>query len=271
MIILKNKAELDKMRVAGKLSADLLNALCDAAQPGMTTGELDELARRLIQAMGDGAESAFLGYGGFPGAVCISVNEELIHGIPGRRVLQKGDLVSFDVGVKYDGFIGDNARTIVVGGGAVDANIQRLLRVTRRALELAVAAVRPGVRLSDISHLVEKTVTGGGCSVVREYVGHGVGRHLHEDPPVPNYGAPGRGPILKTGMTFCIEPMVNLGRRDVRVLDDGWTVVARDGKPNAHFEYAVAVLEDQAEILTPWMAADPWVEDEPPAGGATAG
>ncbi len=264
MIILKNKAELELMRAAGKHSARLLNALCEHAQPGMTTGELDTFARAFIANIGEGAESAFLGYGGFPGAVCISVNDELIHGIPGKRILNRGDLVSFDVGVKYKGFIGDNARTIAVGGeSAVDADTLRLLRVTRRALEKAAAAVRPGARLSDLSHLVEKTITGGGCSVVREYVGHGVGRHLHEDPPVPNYGAPGRGPVLKAGMTICIEPMVNLGKRDVRVLDDGWTVVARDGKPTAHFEYTVAVLDDGAEILTPWMEADPWQDDAP--------
>lgn len=259
MIRLKNKVELEGIRVAGRCSADLLNTVAKAAQSGVTTEELDQVARDTISAMGSKASSAFLGYGGFPGCICISVNEELIHGIPGARVLQRGDIVTFDVGVKYDGFIGDNAKTIIVGNpDDVSSDIHRLLTVTRKSLEEAILAIEPGKHFSDISHLVGKIITSGGCSVVKEYVGHGVGIKLHEDPPIPNYGKPGKGPILRPGMTFCIEPMVNLGKSDVKTLSDGWTVVSRDGKPTAHFEYAVALLDDGVEILTPWFEDDPW-------------
>ncbi len=262
MIRLKTPSEIDGIRVAGRYSADLLNAVSRAAMPGMTTAELDQVARDTIADMGPKASSAFLGYGGFPGCICISVNEELIHGIPGARVLQHGDVVKFDVGVKYDGFIGDNAKTIIVGGPQrASSEINHLLAVTRASLEEAVLAIEPGKHLSDISSLVGKVITKGGCAIVKEYVGHGVGIKLHEDPPVPNYGNPGKGPILRPGMTFCIEPMVNLGSAAVKTLADGWTVVSRDGKPTAHFEYAVALLEDGVEILTPWFEQDPWKKD----------
>jgi methionyl aminopeptidase len=247
MIPIKTEGELTAMRASGRVAAAVLAQVASAVAPGVTTGELDELARRLIREQG--AESAFLGYRGFPGAICVSVNEEVIHGIPGRRTVAMGDLVSLDVGVRYRGFIGDTATTVMVG--VIDAGSVRLVETTRRALTAGIAAVRPGAHLSDVSHAVEQAVRAAGCSVVREFVGHGVGRELHEEPQVPNYGRPGRGPVLKVGMTFCIEPMVNLGRPEVDVLADKWTVVTRDGRPSAHFEHTVAVGADGAEILTP--------------------
>lgn len=228
------------------MTAEVLRQVADAVQPGVTTGELDALTRRLIEGMK--AKPSFLGYQGYPAAICISINDEVIHGIPGRRVVLPGDVVSLDVGVFYKGFHGDSATTVMVG--VTDADVIRLVETTRRALAAAVAAVRPGGRLSDVSHTVESVAKASGCSVVREFVGHGVGRHLHEEPQVPNYGLPGRGPVLKPGMTLAIEPMVNLGRPEVAVLDDKWTVVTRDGKPSAHFEHTVAVLEESVEVLT---------------------
>ena len=246
MIVPKTADELAAMRVSGKLAAGVLARLAAAVAPGTTTGDLDALARELLRERG--ATSAFLGYRGFPGAICVSVNEEVIHGIPGPRRIAAGDLVSLDVGVRYAEFVGDTATTVMVG--VADPDRVRLVATTQRALEAGIAVVRAGARLSDVSHAVESAARGGGCSVVRAFVGHGVGRDLHEEPQVPNYGRPGRGPVLAAGMTFCIEPMVNLGRADVDVLDDGWTVVARDGRPSAHFEHTVAVLAGGAEVLT---------------------
>ena len=245
-IPLKSAAELKAMRVSGRMTATVLSEVAAAVQPGVTTGELDALTRRLIEGMG--AKPSFLGYRGYPGAICISINDEVIHGIPGRRVVLPGDVVSLDVGVYYNGFHGDCATTVMVC--VTDPEVVRLVETTKRALAAALAAAKPGGRLSDVSHAVESVVTAGGCSVVRDFVGHGVGRHLHEDPQIPNYGAPGRGPVLKPGMTLAIEPMVNLGRADVAVLEDKWTVVTRDGKPSAHFEHTVAVLEESVEVLT---------------------
>ncbi|MEI8242473.1 MAG: type I methionyl aminopeptidase [bacterium] len=252
MIVCKTESELAAMRVSGRLAAGILQRLAAAVVPGMTTRELDELARELIRARG--ATSAFLGYRGaagaapFPGAICVSVNEEVIHGIPGPRRLAAGDLVAIDVGVKFDGFIGDTATTVMLGAVLPDA--ERLVATTRRALEAGVAAVRAGARLSDVSHAVEQTARAGGCCVVREFVGHGVGRELHEEPQVPNFGKPGHGPVLKPGMTFCIEPMVNLGRSEVELLADKWTVVTRDRLLSAHFEHTVAVCADGVEVMT---------------------
>ncbi|HRR35274.1 MAG TPA: type I methionyl aminopeptidase [Kiritimatiellia bacterium] len=245
-IPLKSAAELEAMRVSCRMTATVLAQVAAAIQPGVTTGELDALARRLIAGMN--AKPSFLGYRGYPGAMCISINDEVIHGIPGRRVVLPGDVVSLDVGVYYKGFHGDCATTVMAG--VTDPDVIRLVETTRRALDTALATIRPGCRLSDVSHTIESVVQAGGCSVVRDFVGHGVGRHLHEDPQIPNYGAPGHGPVLKPGMTLAIEPMVNLGRPDVAVQDDGWTVVTRDGKPSAHFEHTVAVLEESVEILT---------------------
>jgi methionyl aminopeptidase len=245
-IPLKSAAELETMRASCRMTASVLAEVAAAVQPGVTTGELDALARRLIEGMK--AKPSFLGYRGYPGSICISINDEVIHGIPGRRVVLPGDVVSLDVGVYHNGFHGDCATTVTVG--VTDPEVIRLVETTKRALAAALAAVRPGGRLSDVSHAVESIVDAGGCSVVRDFVGHGVGRHLHEDPQIPNYGKPGHGPILKPGMTLAIEPMVNLGRPEVAVLDDGWTVVTRDGKPSAHFEHTVAVLEGSMEVLT---------------------
>ncbi len=228
------------------MSAEVLQQVAAEVRVGITTGELDATARRIIAGMG--AKPSFLGYHGFPAALCVSINDEVIHGIPGAREIRSGDLVSLDVGVYYNGFHGDNATTVMVG--AVDLDAIRLVEATRRALQQAVAAARPGGRLSDISHAVECAARASGCSVVRQFVGHGVGRHLHEEPQVANYGPPGKGPVLKPGMTLAVEPMVNLGCAGVVVLDDGWTVVTRDGRPSAHFEHTVAVLEESVEILT---------------------
>lgn len=245
-IPLKSAEELQAMRESCRLTAEVLGLVAEATRAGVTTGELDALAREVIAKRG--AKPSFLGYRGYPGALCISVNDEVIHGIPGPREIRPGDVVSIDVGVYYKGFHGDSATTVMVG--VTDPDVIRLVETTKRALAAGVAAARPGGRLSDVSHAVESAAKAAGCSVVREFVGHGVGRHLHEDPQVPNYGAPGRGPILEPGMTLAIEPMVNLGRPEVVVLDDNWTVVTRDGKPSAHFEHTVAVLEERVEILT---------------------
>jgi len=246
MIPIKTDADLEAMRQSGRVAADVLARLSAAVAPGITTGRRDELARAWIRECG--ATSAFLGYRGFPGAICVSVNEEVIHGIPGARLILAGDLVSLDVGVRYRGFIGDTAATVMVG--VTDSDAVRLVEATRQALAAGIAAVRPGARLSDVSHAVEQAVLAARCSVVREFVGHGVGRELHEEPQVPNYGPPGRGPVLKAGMTFCIEPMVNIGRPEVEVLADKWTVATRDRRPSAHFEHTIAVCAEGAEILT---------------------
>lgn len=245
-IPVKSADERERMRTSCRMTAEVLSQVAAAVRPGVTTGELDALTRRLIEGMK--AKPSFLGYRGYPGAMCISINDEVIHGIPGRRVVLPGDVVSLDVGVYYKGFHGDSATTVMVS--VTDPDVIRLVETTKRALEAALAVVKPGGRLSDISHTVERVAEASGCSVVREFVGHGVGRHLHEDPQIPNYGVPGRGPILKPGMTLAIEPMVNLGRPEVVVLDDKWTVVTRDGKPSAHFEHTVAVLEEGMEVLT---------------------
>ena len=246
MITCKRGRELDAMRVSGRLASEVLRQVAAAVVPGISTWELDALARQLIDERG--GTPSFLGYRGFPAALCVSVNEEVIHGIPGARRILPGDVVSLDVGVFYQGFHGDTATTVLVG--VSDPDILRLVGATRLARDAGIAAVRPGAKLGDVSHAVEQVVREAGCSVVRDFVGHGIGRQLHEDPQIPNYGSPGRGPVLKVGMTLCIEPMVNLGRPDVSVLRDGWTVVTQDGRPSAHFEHTVAVGENGAEILT---------------------
>ena len=246
MIIIKTPEELARMRVSGQLAARVRDTLAARIAPGVTTAELDAYARELIGQLG--ARSCFLGYRGYPGHVCISVNEEVVHGIPGQRRIQVGDIVSLDVGVLYDGFVGDTATTVMVG--VQDPEVIRLVRVAEQALAAGIAQAKAGNRLSDISHAIETTATGAGFSVVRDFVGHGVGRSLHEDPQLPNYGPPGRGPRLKSGMTLAIEPMINLGRPEVDVLKDGWTVLTRDRRPSAHVEHTVAVLDGRAEILT---------------------
>lgn len=228
------------------MAAEVLDAVSRSASPGVTTLELDEYATELIRKCG--GESAFFGYRGYPGHICVSVNEEVVHGIPGPRRIQMGDVVSLDVGVVYDGFVGDTATTVMVG--VTDPEIIRLVNVGRKALESAIAKAVCGNRVSDISHAIETTAEEAGYSVVRDFVGHGVGRKMHEDPQIPNFGPPGRGPKLKNGMTLAVEPMVNQGVFQVDVLSDGWTVVTRDRLPSVHFEHTVVIQDETAEILT---------------------
>lgn len=246
MIIIKTAEELARMRVSGQMAAEVLDAVSRKVSPGVRTVELDEYAQELMA--GFGAKSAFFGYRGYPGHICVSVNEEVVHGIPGDRKIRMGDVVSVDVGVVYDGFVGDTATTVMVG--VVDSEVVRLANVGRKALETAIEKAVAGARLSDVSHAIQQVVEEAGFSVVRDFVGHGVGRSMHEDPQVPNFGPPGRGPKLKPGMTIALEPMVNMGGYEVEVLADGWTVVTRDRAPSVHFEHSIAVGEGSAEILT---------------------
>ncbi len=246
MIILKQAHELEGMRASGQLAAQVRDKVAASVAPGVTTAEIADFAGDLITA--EGASCAFLGYRGFPGKICISVNEEVVHGIPGPRVIKIGDVVSLDFGVLLDGFYGDTATTVLVG--VTDPDVIRLARVTKLSLEGGLQHAKRGGKLSDISHAIQKVVEGAGLSVVRDFVGHGIGRSLHEDPQVPNYGRAGKGPLLKKGMTLAVEPMVNLGGAGTRVLEDGWTVVTRDGRPSAHFEHTIAIGEDGVEILT---------------------
>ena len=247
MIPIKTAAEVERMRVACRLSAQLLAEVAAQVRPGTTTGELDAFAAARMRALG--VQSAFFGYGGFPGYTCISLNEEVVHGIPGPRAINAGDLVSVDLGVVADGFIGDNATTVRVG--AVDAESARLCDVTAAALAAGIAAARAGSRLGDVGHAVQTVAEAAGFSVVRDFCGHGVGRKLHEDPQVPNFGTPGKGAVLKPGMTLAIEPMINQGTFQVDVMPNRWTVRTRDRKRSAHFEHTVLVVaEGPAEILT---------------------
>jgi methionyl aminopeptidase len=247
MIVCKSPAEIARMRAASELVAAVLTDLEAVIVPGVSTGELDERAEAKIRAAG--ATPAFKGYHGYPATLCVSVNDEVIHGIPSRkRLLKEGDIVSVDVGAVLDGFVGDSAVTFPVG--AVSERAARLLRVTQESLYGAILAVRTGGRVSDIGHAVQRHVEANGCSVVREFVGHGIGAVMHEEPQVPNYGPPGRGAKLAEGMVLAIEPMVNLGRPAVRVLDDGWTAVTRDHSLSAHFEHTVAVTGEGPLVLT---------------------
>jgi methionyl aminopeptidase len=247
MIVCKSPAEIERMRAANALVATVLSDLRSAIRPGVSTAELDALAEATIA--GAGATPAFKGYHGYPATLCVSINDEVIHGIPSpRRLLAEGDIVSVDVGAVLDGFVGDSAVTFPVGRISEQAAL--LLRVTQEALYRAILAVKPGGRVSDIGSAVQRHVEAHGCSVVREFVGHGIGTAMHEEPQVPNYGPPGRGPRLTEGMVLAIEPMVNLGRPAVRVLEDGWTAVTRDRSLSAHFEHTVAVAEDGPYVLT---------------------
>jgi methionyl aminopeptidase len=235
------------MRAAGRLVGEVLTALSARVVPGVTTAELDELAEQLITSAG--AVPAFKGYHGYPASICASINDEVIHGIPsGRRVLVEGDIVSIDVGASLEGYFGDSAVTLPVGHVSEEA--ATLLRVTEESLYKAIEKARPGARISDIGHAVQQHVESYGFSVVREFVGHGIGQRMHEEPQVPNYGDPGRGPRLAEGMVLAIEPMVNAGKPAVKVLADGWTAVTRDKSLSAHFEHTVAVTADAPWILT---------------------
>jgi methionyl aminopeptidase len=248
VIPIKSAAEIQKMRASCVAVAEILQTVAAMCVPGTTTKELDEAAGGLIARLG--GKSPFLGYKGFPGNICVSVNEEVVHGIPGKRRVQYGDIVSLDTGIILDGYVGDNATTVAVG--VVKPRTQELLRVTQEALAAGIAQARAGNRVGDISHAVQMLVEGNGFSVVREFVGHGVGRKMHEEPQIPNYGRAGDGPKLKPGMTLAIEPMINAGVSEVQMLSDGWTVVSADGQPSAHFEHTVLVTEGDPEILT-WL------------------
>ena len=246
MIVCKSPSELRKMRAANRIVAMVLSELEGAIAPGVTTQELDELAEARVIAAG--ATPAFKGYRGYPATLCASINDAVVHGIPSRQPLSEGDVVSIDMGVLLDGYYGDSAMT--VGVGRIGSEAARLLRVTEEALKLAIAAVRVNARVSDLGHVVQTHVEANGFSVVREFVGHGIGTELHEEPQVPNYGQPGRGPRLREGMVLAIEPMVNIGGPAIRVLDDGWTAVTCDGGLSAHFEHSVAVTVDGPQILS---------------------
>ncbi len=234
------------MRAAGRVVGRLLKELGARVRPGVTTAELDAFARDFIAA--EGGVPTFLGYHGYPACICASVNEQVVHGIPGPRRLQPGDIVGVDVGATVGGFVGDAARTFAVG--PVDPGTQRLLTVTREALDKGIAAALPGGHVQDIGAAVQAHAEAAGFSVVRDFVGHGIGRSMHEDPQVPNYGRRGLGPKLKAGMTLAIEPMLNAGRHEVVVLGDGWTVVTKDGRMSAHFEDTIIIASGGAEILT---------------------
>jgi len=246
MIILKSEREINYLRDAGRIVAETHEEVKKAVKPGVTTLDLDQIAEKYIK--GRGAIPAFKGYHGFTGNICSSINEEVVHGIPGLRKLKTGDNVSIDIGAVINGYNGDAAITVPVG--EIDAEVQKLLDVTEESLYKGIEQAIIGNRLSDISHAVQSHVEQYGFGVVRDYVGHGIGRSMHEDPQVPNYGSPGRGPRLKAGMTLAIEPMVNLGTYEVKTLDDGWTVVTLDGKRSAHFEHSIAITDGKPEILT---------------------
>lgn len=247
MIVLKTARELAKMREAGRISARALRLAGEAVEPGVTTAEIDRLVRQYIEK--EGARPSFLGYGGFPASACISVNNVVIHGIPSKKiVLKEGDIVSVDVGAELNGFHGDNAWTFPCGKISVEA--QALLDATRESLFEGIKMARPGNRIGDIGSAVQRYVEARNYSVVRDFVGHGVGAKLHEDPSVPNFGTPGRGVRLLPGMTIAIEPMINAGTHKVKVLSDEWTTVTEDGKLSAHFEHSVAITPDGPQILT---------------------
>ncbi|OGR37940.1 MAG: type I methionyl aminopeptidase [Elusimicrobia bacterium GWA2_64_40] len=235
------------MRKASRVVAEVLKELKPLVKPGVTTAELDKFAERRVRELG--AVPAFLGYRGYPATLCVSINEEIVHGIPSpKRTVREGDIVSLDMGAVMEGFYGDAA--VTVAAGAVSPQARRLMEVTSRSLDEALAAVRAGARLGDVCHAVEKYAVANGMSVVREFTGHGIGRHLHEEPSIPNFGRPGSGPVLKAGMTLAIEPMLCLGGADVVVKNDGWTAVSADGSLSAHYEHTIAVTEDGCDVLS---------------------
>ena len=254
MIVYKSPEDLDRMRRAGRIVAGTIDRVLEAVRPEVSTAELDAVAEAYIRDQG--ATPSFKGYGGnggrvpFPASICTSINEEIVHGIPSReRTVAEGDLLKLDFGAIWEGFHGDSAVTVIVGDPPSD-EADKLVRVTQEALEAGIEQIRPGGRLSDIGAAVEQVARGAGFEVVREYVGHGIGRSLHEEPQIPNYGRPGRGPLLKPGLVVAVEPMVNEGGWETAVLPDGWTVVTEDGSLSAHFEHTIAVTEDGHEVLT---------------------
>ncbi|MBR5452460.1 MAG: type I methionyl aminopeptidase [Clostridia bacterium] len=247
MIVLKNTDQLAYMREAGKITGEALALAGEAVRPGISTYELDTMIRKCIEK--HGAKPSFLGYGGFPGSACISINDQVIHGIPSKKaILKDGDIVKIDVGAFYRGYHGDSARTFPVG--EVSPEAMRLIEVTKESFYRGIAQIGEGARIGDIGSAIDTYVRENGYSVVRKYIGHGVGRELHEDPEVPNFGTAGRGPRLAAGMVIAIEPMVNVGTHEVKELSDGWTVVTADGKLSAHYEHTVAVTSNGAVLLT---------------------
>ena len=247
-VVLKSPQEIEKMRHAGRVTHDVLRVLRAHVKPGVTTLDLDKVAEEELAKVG--AKAAFKGYGGFPAVLCASINSEVVHGIPSaKRVLKEGDIVSLDFGAFVEGYCGDSAITVIVGD-KVDPETARLVKVTEASLHEAIKVVRPGATLGDVGSAVQKLVEAEGFSVVRDFVGHGIGVHMHEDPQVPNFGQVGRGMKLRTGMVIAIEPMVNAGKPDVLVLGDGWTTVTADGSMSAHFEHTVAVTATGSRILT---------------------
>lgn len=246
MIIGKSKRELEKMRAAGRLVGQVLAHLRTLVEPGVTTMDVDQAAEKMIRDAG--ALPTFKGYNGFPYSICASVNEQIVHGFPSNYRLKDGDIFSIDVGVTLEGFVGDTATTVPVG--KVSEDRLNLIRITEECLARAIEQCRPGKHLGDIGWAVQEHAEANGYSIVRDYVGHGIGRRMHEDPQIPNYGRPGLGPKIKSGYVFAVEPMVNLGSHHTKVLSDGWTVVTVDGQPSAHAEHTIAITEDGPEVLT---------------------
>ena len=246
MITIKNNKEIELMREAGRICATVIAEMHKHIVPGVTTKQLDEIAERIIR--NNGATPSFKGLYGFPGSACVSVNNELIHGIPGNRILKEGDIVTIDVGAKYKGYHSDTAYTYPVG--QVSEEAKRLMEVTEKALYIGLEKAKANNRITDISHAIQTYAEANGYSIPRDYCGHGVGQEVHEDPNVPNFGAPGRGPLLKKGMTIAVEPMIQQGVKETKVLSDDWTVVSLDGKLSAHYEHTVLITEDGYEILS---------------------
>ncbi|MEC9309824.1 MAG: type I methionyl aminopeptidase [Chloroflexota bacterium] len=245
-ITIKSPQELEAMARAGAVVGSTLTLLKQSVEPGMTTKDLDQIAYKNIT--GSGAKPTFMGYQGFPASICASVNEEIVHGIPGKRILQEGDIIKVDVGATIDGFIGDAAVSIAVG--KVTEEAIKLMETTAESLDIGIKAAQPGNRIGDIGAAIQGYAESKGYGVVREFVGHGVGRFLHEDPQVPNYGEPGKGQLLRPGMCIAIEPMLNMGSWETRILDDQWTVVTADGSLSSHFEHTLAITEDGPKVFT---------------------
>jgi len=246
VIEIKSSREIEQLKKSNAIVAEIFEKLKKTAAPGVTTRELDRIAEEMI--LKRGAIPAFKGYRNYPATLCVSINEEVVHGIPGPRRLKEGDIVSIDVGVNLNGYFGDAAITLPVG--EIDQKAKRLMEVTEKALQIGIEMARVGNRLYDISHAIQKWVESNGFSVVRDFVGHGIGKSLHEEPQIPNFGSPGQGPRLEKGMVFALEPMVNEGTHEVKILSDGWTVVTADGKRSAHFEHTIAITDGKAEILS---------------------
>jgi methionyl aminopeptidase len=245
-IIIKSEEEIAVMRQAGRIVAEILTITGEKIKPGMKTKELDKIAEEELARLG--AKSSFKGYRGFPANLCVSINDEIVHGIPGERVMHDGDIVSLDFGAIYNGFQGDSAMTCTVGEASPEA--KKLIEATRDTLQAGIDAAREGATLGDISAAIQNYAESKGYSVVREYTGHGIGREMHEDPQIPNFGVPGTGPVLKKGMTLAIEPMLNTGSWRTRVAEDKWTVLTADGCLSAHFEHTIAIKDNKAEVLT---------------------